>query len=40
MVENEVSNMGVHYIETSAKLNKNVDNALETLSIQILNNLK
>jgi len=40
MVENEVSKMGVHYIETSAKLNKNVENAFETLSIQILNNLK
>ena len=31
---------GVQYIETSAKLNENIDKAFESLSIQILNNLK
>lgn len=30
----------VEYVETSAKLNDNVDKAFEDLSIQILNNLK
>jgi len=31
---------GVEYIETSAKLDENVDEAFKTLSIKILNNLK
>ncbi|MHA2391230.1 MAG: Rab family GTPase [Promethearchaeota archaeon] len=30
----------VNYIETSAKTNKNVDKAFESLAVQILNNLK
>ncbi len=30
----------VQYIETSAKLNKNIDKAFESLSVQILNNLR
>lgn len=38
--EKEAKNFGVEYFETSAKLNKNVDKAFESLSIQILNNLK
>lgn len=40
MVEEKVLKLGVSYFETSAKLNENVDGAFETLSIQILNNLK
>jgi len=40
MVEEKLEQLGVSYFETSAKLNENVDNAFETLSIQILNNLK
>lgn len=31
---------GVQYIETSAKSNENIDKAFESLSIQILNNLR
>ena len=40
LIDNEVRKLGVQYFETSAKLNENVDLAFESLSIQILNNLK
>ncbi len=40
LIEDEVKRLGVQYFETSAKLNENVDIAFESLSIQILNNLK
>lgn len=40
LVEAEVKKQGIQYFETSAKLNENVDLAFESLSIQILNNLK
>ena len=40
LIDDEVRNLGVQYFETSAKLNENVDRAFESLSIQILNNLK
>jgi small GTP-binding protein len=40
LIDDKVKKLGVEYFETSAKLNKNVDFAFESLSIQILNNLK
>ena len=40
LIEAEVKKLGIQYFETSAKLNENVDLAFESLSIQILNNLK
>ncbi len=40
LIDEKVNKLGVEYFETSAKLNKNVDVAFESLSIQILNNLK
>ncbi|MBY8987155.1 MAG: GTP-binding protein [Candidatus Lokiarchaeota archaeon] len=40
IIDDEVRKLGVQYFETSAKLNENVDRAFESLSIQILNNLK
>ena len=40
LIEAEVKKLGIQYFETSAKLNKNVYLAFESLSIQILNNLK
>lgn len=40
LIDDEVRKLGVQYFETSAKLNENVDFAFESLSIQILNNLK
>jgi len=40
MAEKKAKELGVKYYETSAKLNKNVNMAFESLSIQILNNLK
>ncbi|MHA1471588.1 MAG: Rab family GTPase [Promethearchaeota archaeon] len=40
LIEAEVKKLGIHYFETSAKLNEDVDNAFESLSIQILNNFK
>lgn len=39
-IENKVSELGVGYFETSARLNKFVDEAFEQLSIQILNTLR
>ena len=39
-IDEMVNKLGVEYFETSAKLNKNVNVAFESLSIQILNNLK
>jgi small GTP-binding protein len=40
LIDEKVNEFGVEYFETSAKLNVNVDLAFESLSIQILNNLK
>ena len=40
LIDDEVRKLGVQYFETSAKFNENVDFAFESLSIQILNNLK
>lgn len=40
LIDEKVNKLGVEYFETSAKLNENVDVAFESLSIQILNNLK
>jgi len=40
LIDERVNKLGVEYFETSAKLNENVDVAFESLSIQILNNLK
>ena len=40
MIDSEIKKLGVQYFETSAKLNENVDAAFESLSIQILNNIK
>jgi small GTP-binding protein len=40
LIDSEVERLGVQYFETSAKLNQNVDAAFESLSIQILNNMK
>ena len=40
LIDDEVRKLGVQYFETSAKLNENVELAFESLSIQILNNLK
>lgn len=40
IIKNKVSELGVAYFETSAKLDENVDKAFETLSVQILNRLK
>jgi small GTP-binding protein len=40
LIDNKVKKLGVQYFETSAKLNENVDLAFESLSIQILNNMK
>jgi len=39
-IDKKLQELGVHYFETSAKLNENVDKAFESLSVQILNNLK
>ena len=38
--QQKADDFGVEYIETSAKLDENVDEAFKTLSIKILNNLK
>jgi small GTP-binding protein len=40
LIEEKVKQLGVSYFETSAKLNENVDKAFESISVQILNNLK
>lgn len=40
LIADEVKRLGVQYFETSAKLNENVEVAFESLSVQILNNLK
>lgn len=40
LIEEKVKELSVSYFETSAKLNENVDKAFESLSVQILNNLK
>lgn len=37
---NKAEKLGVEYIETSAKLNENVDKAFEILAVKILNNMK
>jgi small GTP-binding protein len=39
-IDEKVSELGVDYFETSAKLNEFVDEAFEQLSIQILNKIK
>ena len=39
-INKKTSELSVDYLETSAKLNKNVDEAFERLSIHILNNIK
>ena len=39
-IESKLKELGVKYFETSAKLNDNVDNAFESLSVQILNTFK
>ncbi|MFW9941157.1 MAG: Rab family GTPase [Candidatus Thorarchaeota archaeon] len=39
-IDKKLKKLGVQYVETSAKLNENVDKAFESLSVQILNNLK
>lgn len=39
-VEEKIKKLGVKYFETSAKLNRNVDEAFEALSIQILDTLR
>ncbi|MFX1379644.1 MAG: Rab family GTPase [Promethearchaeota archaeon] len=40
VIENKIKMVGVKYFETSAKLNENVDEAFESLSVQILNTFK
>ena len=40
LIDEKVELLGIQYFETSAKLNENVDVAFESLSIQILKNLK
>ncbi|MFX0000505.1 MAG: Rab family GTPase [Candidatus Hermodarchaeota archaeon] len=40
IIENKLKKLGVNYFETSAKLNENVDEAFESLSVQILNTFK
>jgi small GTP-binding protein len=40
IIENKLKELGIKYFETSAKLNENVDDAFETLSVQILNTFK
>ncbi|MFX0022416.1 MAG: Rab family GTPase [Candidatus Hermodarchaeota archaeon] len=39
-IEDKIKKLGVNYFETSAKLNENVDDAFESLSVQILNTFK
>jgi len=40
LIETKLKELGVNYFETSAKLNENVDDAFESLSVQILNTFK
>lgn len=40
LIENKLKELGVKYFETSAKLNENVDEVFESLSVQILNTFK
>ncbi len=40
VIKKKVENLGVEYIETSAKLNENVDEAFRRLAIKIINNMK
>ncbi len=40
MIDDKLKNLGVEYFETSAKLNENVNNVFESLSVEILNTLK
>jgi len=40
IIEKKLRELGVMYFETSAKLNDNVDEAFESLSVQILNTFK
>ena len=40
LIETKLKESGVKYFETSAKLNENVDEAFENLSVQILNTFK
>ncbi len=40
IIEKKLKSIGVKYFETSAKLNENVDEAFESLSVQILNTFK
>jgi small GTP-binding protein len=40
LIQNKIKSVEVKYFETSAKLNENVDEAFESLSIQILNTFK
>ena len=40
LIQNKIKTVGAKYFETSAKLNENVDKALESLSVQILNTFK
>ncbi|HEC40594.1 hypothetical protein LCGC14_0737550 [marine sediment metagenome] len=39
-IEKKLKEFGIKYFETSAKLNENVDIAFESLSVEILSNLK
>jgi len=39
-IEEKADKLGIPFFETSAKLNESVDGAFESVSIQILNNLK
>lgn len=40
MIDDKLKSLGVEYFETSAKLNENVNNVFERLSVEILNTLK
>jgi small GTP-binding protein len=40
IIEKKLKEFGIKYFETSAKLNENVDKAFESLSVEILSNLK
>ena len=40
LIEKKLKSLRVKYFETSAKLNENVDEAFESLSVQILNTFK